>query len=276
MKTTQKSHRLNQPELLFMETDRSSPRMQSSPAVALPVVRSNPDSGCIAGGLKTRSSEPGLCKPLLATKTRIVVVDSISFQSFSLATLIDSQADLTVCGKTHPDDAVLAIQELNPDAAIINIADPLHLDVVKEIAEKWPTLPILAYSVLDVDTVPERALRFGAKGYVSKHESVEDLLGALRKVIHGEFSITGDLADRIIRAGINGKQPQTLPERLSDRELEVFYCIGQGRRTSQIAKDLGLSIKTIESHRAHIKEKLQVKTAPELVCAAAKWVSAHT
>ena len=195
-----------------------------------------------------------------------------------LAQLLNGEPDFRVCGEAeNARKAMAAIAEIKPDVAIIDITlqGTNGIELIKNIVAQWPELPILVLSMHDESLYAERALRAGAKGYVMKQEATERLTGALRRIINGQIYVSERLQDKMMRKAIDGKAVQDASpvSVLSDRELEVLQLIGQGHGTRQIAEDLNLSVKTIESHRAHIKEKLNLKTAPEMVRFAVQWVN---
>jgi DNA-binding NarL/FixJ family response regulator len=211
-------------------------------------------------------------------KAKVLIVDDHPIVRQGLAQLLNGETDFMVCGEAdNARKAMAAITDLRPDLAIVDITlqGTNGIELIKNIVAQWPELPILVLSMHDESLYAERALRAGAKGYVMKQEATEKLTGALRRILNGQIYVSEKLADKMMRKAIDGKSVQdTSPVAvLSDRELEVLQLIGQGHGTRQIAEDLNLSVKTIESHRAHIKEKLNLKTAPEMVRFAVQWVN---
>jgi DNA-binding NarL/FixJ family response regulator len=177
---------------------------------------------------------------------------------------------LVVCGQfDDAGDAFEAIEKLAPDLAIVDLTlkTTSGLELVKNIKAAHPKLRVLVLSMYDETLYAERSLRAGAAGYIMKQEAIEKVLAAVRQVLSGGIFLSEKMSSRLMHQLVGGKAPGpgSLMERLSDRELEVFGLIGEGRGTRQIAEQLHLSVKTIESHRAHIKEKLNLKTATELV-----------
>lgn len=284
MNTNQDSQRLIQSELMFIEpSDVTRESRQSHCDARRASQPGNPYRDVVVfrpeiPGLEHSSGDFSL-PPHTSTsaeshspKSKIFVVGDMAF-FLGVEKTIELEPDLTVCGKSRPSEAVAAIANTNADVVVIDISHPGHLHVVKTIVKQWPTLPILGYSAFYGGIFHERVLRSGAKGCMSKEQPLEDFPKSLREVLHGHLSAPDHVQQKLLREVISGKQPQeSVFEGLSDRELEVLFSIGQGRGTRQIATDTGLSVKTIESHRAHLKEKLQLKNAPELVCAAVKWV----
>ena len=215
------------------------------------------------------------------SKATVLIVDDHPIVRQGLAQLLNGEPDFIVCGEAeNARKAMQAIADIKPDVAIIDITlqGTNGIELIKNIVAQWPDLPILVLSMHDESLYAERALRAGAKGYVMKQEATEKLTGALRRIINGQIYVSEKLADKMMRKAIDGKamQDSSPVSILSDRELEVLQLIGQGHGTRQIAEDLNLSVKTIESHRAHIKEKLNLKTAPEMVRFAVQWVNQDT
>jgi DNA-binding NarL/FixJ family response regulator len=213
-------------------------------------------------------------------KTGVLIVDDHPIIRFGLAKIINSQPDFAAIGEA--DDAATAmeaIKTLKPDCAVIDISlkNSSGLELIKDIRIRYSNLPILAISMHDESLYAERVLRAGAQGYIMKEEATENLVTAIRKVMSGQVYTSSRMAAKMVRKLISGKAgTNTSPvERLSDRELEVFSLIGQGYGTRQISEKLYLSIKTIETYRAHIKEKLGFASATELLQYAIQWAISH-
>jgi len=212
------------------------------------------------------------------TKAKVLIVDDHPIVRQGLCQLLNGESDFVVCGEAeNARKAMALIPDVKPDLAIVDITlqGTNGIELIKNIVAQWPDLPILVLSMHDESLYAERALRAGAKGYVMKQEATEKLTSALRRILNGQIYVSEKLADKMMRKAIDGKSvADTSPVAvLSDRELEVLHLIGQGHGTRQIAEDLNLSVKTIESHRAHIKEKMNLKTAPEMVRFAVQWVN---
>jgi DNA-binding NarL/FixJ family response regulator len=159
----------------------------------------------------------------------------------------------------------------------ISLRETSGIELIKDINVQYPNLPVLALSMHDESLYAERALRAGAKGYIMKAEATEKVITAIRKILNGEIYVSEKMAAKMVRKLVGGKaEISTSPiERLSDRELEVFHLIGKGYGTRQISERLHLSIKTIETYRAHIKEKLSLANAAELLRYAIQWVGSQ-
>jgi len=199
-----------------------------------------------------------------------MLVDDHPVMRNGLAQLIDHEADLKVCGQFDDSERALeAIAALQPNLAIVDLSlkESSGLDLVKSIKSAHPGVLILVLSMHEESLYAERVLLAGASGYIMKHEATDRVLSAIRKVLSGGIHLSEGMSSKFVQRLATGKRAPggSVMERLSDRELEVFGLIGDGRGTRQIAEQLRLSIKTVESHRAHLKEKLNLKSATELV-----------
>lgn len=209
-------------------------------------------------------------------KSRIFVVDDHPIVRQGLALMINAENDLIVCGEAEEAQTALqAIVECKPDILIIDISlnGPDGLELVKHVRTLFPDLPILILSMHDEATYAERALRAKANGYIMKQEATDKVLVAVRRILNGEIYLSERMANKILQqymAG-TGEAGQSRITELSDRELEVFRLIGDGHSTRRIAEELHLSIKTVETYQAHIKEKLLLRTGRELVQQAIFW-----
>ncbi|UCF16915.1 MAG: response regulator transcription factor, partial [Phycisphaerales bacterium] len=174
-------------------------------------------------------------------------------------------------------EAMKAIKELNPNMAIVDITlkETSGLELIKDIHSQYPDLPVLALSMHDETLYAERSLRAGAMGYIMKQEATENVIVAVRRILDGEIYVSDRMAGRMVRKLVKGQIETSASQvdSLSDRELEVFRLIGKGHGTRQISERLHLSVKTIETYRAHIKDKLNLADAAELLKYAIQWVS---
>lgn len=212
---------------------------------------------------------------------RILIVDDHPLMRQGVAQLINHEKDLLVCGEADEANKALdAIANSKCDIAIIDISlkGSSGIELLKNIKVRYPKLPVLILSMHDESVYAQRALRAGAAGYIMKQEGTEKVIVAIRKVLNGEVYLSEKLGAKMLNQLVGGRGALTgAPiDELSDRELEVFGLIGQGHGTRPIAEKLHLSVKTIESHRAHIKEKLNLKNATELVHHAIQWVQSET
>jgi DNA-binding NarL/FixJ family response regulator len=208
---------------------------------------------------------------------QVLIVDDHPIVRQGLRSLIDQENDLTVCGEAgSAGEALKAVPKLKPDLMLVDISlkGPDGLELTKSIRALEPDLPILIVSMHDESLYAERVLRAGANGYIMKEEVAQNMIQAVRKVLNGDIYMSDRMRQIILRgvAGQRSSSSVSAIERLSDRELEVFRLIGQGMGTRKIAEELHLSVKTIETYRAHIKEKLGLDNATELVRQAVQWV----
>jgi DNA-binding NarL/FixJ family response regulator len=210
------------------------------------------------------------------TKKRILVVDDHPIVRQGLALMLNREADFVVCGEAEDaNGAMFVLASARPDVLIVDISlnGPDGLDLLKNIRTTHPTLPVLILSMHDESIYAERALRAGANGYIMKQEATEKVLVAVRRILRGEIYVSDRIANRLLKhyiAGSSTPRNSSVGD-LSDRELEVFRLIGEGQGTRQIAEALHLSIKTVESYQAHIKEKLCLRSARELMQHAIEW-----
>jgi DNA-binding NarL/FixJ family response regulator len=212
----------------------------------------------------------------LGRRHRVFVVDDHPIVRQGLALLIDQEPDLVVCGAAEEaESALAAIAASRPDVLVVDISLPGRdgIDLLKTIRSVDATLPILVLSMHDEATYAERALRAGANGYIMKQEATENVLVALRRILRREMYLSERVASRMLRQLVTRghEAPEAPIARLSDRELEVFRLIGAGLGTRQIADELRISIKTVESYQAHIKEKLELQSSRDLVQRAIEW-----
>jgi len=218
--------------------------------------------------------------PSIVTRSTIFIVDDHPIVRQGLALLINREPDLTVCGDAEEASSALRmIESLKPDLIIVDISlnGPDGLDLLKNIRARDPNLPVLILSMLDESLYAERSLRAGASGYIMKQEATDRVLVAIRRILDGEIYVSDRMADRMLHRFVGGAQqvePRSPISDLSDRELEVFRLIGDGRGTRQIAQELHISVKTVESYQAHIKDKLSLKNARELLQRAIQWTVA--
>ncbi|HTF68270.1 MAG TPA: response regulator transcription factor [Edaphobacter sp.] len=207
-------------------------------------------------------------------KRRVFIVDDHPLLRQGLALLINREEDLIVCGEAEEAQAAMrAISQCQPDILIVDISlnGPDGLDLLKSIRNSYPGLPVLILSMHDEATYAERALRARANGYIMKQEATEKVLVAVRRILNGEIYLSDRIANKMLQQYIGGAALQSRLNALSDRELEVFRSIGEGRSTRQIADELHLSVKTVETYQAHLKEKLALRSGRELIQHAIQW-----
>ena len=215
--------------------------------------------------------------PTRPAKKAILIVDDHPMLRRGLTSLIDSEPDLAVCGEASTCAAALqAIRQRKPDVVIVDIGLEGRdgLELVKDMKVQHPKIPALVLSMHDESLYAERALRAGARGYATKQQIDDTVLIAIRRLLSGEMYLSEKIGARFAANFLGGRtlQEDSPLAVLTDRELEVFLLIGQGRGTRQIAQSLHLSIKTIESYREHLKQKLTLESGAELVRRATEWV----
>ena len=214
------------------------------------------------------------------SRKKILLVDDHPLMRRGQADLLGREPDLVVCGEAGTArEAMAAIAKLSPDLVLTDMAlpDKDGLELIKDIQALHPGLPVLAMSMQDESLYAARVLRAGGRGYIMKAEGPERLAIAIRDVLNGQVVLSARMAAKMLEAmvgpaGKTGDAPET---RLSDRELEVLRLYGEGWSTEEIATRLHLSPKTVDVHRANIKEKLSLKTTPEFQRHAIRWVAAN-
>jgi|HubBroStandDraft_3_1064219.scaffolds.fasta_scaffold11447_1 DNA-binding NarL/FixJ family response regulator len=210
-----------------------------------------------------------------APKCKVFLVDDHPIVRQGLALFIDREPDLMVCGEAEDATSALqAIRESTPDFVILDISLDGRdgLELLKTLRVGHPNLPVLILSMHDESVYAERSLRAGANGYIMKQEAADKVITAIRQILGGDVYLSDRLTKRMLQQFVNGSiSPRDPLAKLSDRELEVFRLIGAGHGTRQIAGELHVSTKTVESYQAHIKEKLALRNARELVQHAVEW-----
>jgi DNA-binding NarL/FixJ family response regulator len=217
------------------------------------------------------------------TKTppkRLLIVDDHPMMRNGLAQLIDNEGDLKVCAEAdNAGQAINAVARQKFDLALVDISlpDKNGLELIKDLRALRPELPVLVVSMHDELIYAERALRAGARGYIMKQEGGQKFLQAVRQVLAGSVYVSEKMSARILENFSGNPAPGagSPVRKLSDREFEVFQLIGQGIATGGIAERLHLSVKTVEVHRANIKQKLNLATATELVRYAVRWLDSQ-
>jgi len=213
-------------------------------------------------------------------RNTVFIVDDHPIVRQGLTLLINREPDLAVCGDAEEASSALRrIEEQKPHLIIVDISlsGPDGLDLLKNIRARDPNLPVLILSMLDESLYAERALSAGANGYIMKQEATDRVLVAIRRILAGEIYVSDRMANRMLHRFAGGVQVEDRSPiaDMTDRELEVFRLIGEGHGTRQIAEQLHIRVKTVESYQAHIKEKLSLKNARELVQRAIQWTVAE-
>jgi DNA-binding NarL/FixJ family response regulator len=205
---------------------------------------------------------------------RILIVDDHPLVREGLAALISTQPDLAVCGEAAGyTEAVGLAETTRPDLIIVDISlkDGDGIDLIRRIKAQNGSVRFLVSSMHDELIYAERALRAGALGYVGKHESTQRILDAIRRVLANKVYLTESTADRFLHTLVAGSVKRSPVEKLADRELQVFELLGQGLSTRQIAAQLHLSSKTVDTYRGRIRQKLQLGRGGALTRYAMQW-----
>ncbi len=212
-----------------------------------------------------------------APSTRILVVDDHPIVRQGLERLFDNEPDLAIAGEAATaDDALQLLDRETFDFVILDIGlkQGSGLDVIGQIRARRDDLPILVLSMHQERFYAERVLRSGAQGYVMKQGDPAEIVPAVRRILDGDLYLSSSLADELVRRAVEGSEESRPPsEVLSDREAEVVRLIGDGLSTREIAEELNLSVKTIESYRANVKRKLGLRSGSELARFAYDWTS---
>ena len=226
------------------------------------------------------SRHPGSAFP--AEKRKVLIVDDHPIVRQGLKQMIDLESDLRVIGEAQSErEARIAIRELEPDIVIVDIslAEGDGLELVRDVHAHHPGLPMLVLSMHDELIYAERLLAAGASGYIMKHAAADQLLVALRRVLSGGRYLSESLAENLDRARghVAGPASRADPiDRLSNRELQVLSLIGRGQSSREAAERLGLSVKTVETHRQSLKRKLNLATNAQLLQYAINWYSSRS
>jgi len=213
---------------------------------------------------------------LMEKKSKVFIVDDHPIVRQGLMQLINQESDFNVCGDAGDiSSAKSSIEKARPDIVIIDIAlgQASGIRLIEELVHQHPGIKIIALSMHDESVYGERCLKAGARGYIMKQEEPENVIAALKKVIDGEVYISENLREMFLNKFINKKYQThgSSLSSLSNRELEVFQLFGQGLKTQQIADELHLSVKTVETHIEHIKRKMNFKNLHELTTNAIRW-----
>lgn len=209
---------------------------------------------------------------------KIFIVDDHRIVSESLKQRLDQEQDMEVCGMAaSATDAVAAIAKLEPRLVIVDInlrGSVSGLELIRALKDRFPEIHTLALSMHEEDLFAERAIRAGAMGYVMKSELTQTLIVAIRQVLSGKIYLSENMTSRLLSDLVHTRDRKISDsmQKLTDREIEVLRLLGQGNKASEIARMLNLSVKTIDSHRLNMREKLNLKNSSELVKYAIEWV----
>lgn len=208
-------------------------------------------------------------------KRKLILIDDHPVMRQGFAKIIEEEPDLEICAQFATAKGVVAGVHIHrPDLVIVDIGlqDAHGLELIKDLRNQFPDLRLMVFSIYEESIFAERSLRAGAHGYVMKRTSPDEVLEAIRRVLDGEVWVSGAVRNRILKSSLTGRPFQTsLVAGLTDREVEVLQLIGRGHRSREIAEILKISVKTVETHRAHLKEKLDLKDTTQLTHFAMQW-----
>lgn len=209
-------------------------------------------------------------------KKKVLIVEDHPIVRYGIKRILNSEPDLTVCGDVESaEQAIESLKTIMPDIMVVDISlkhtDGLQLTRIMR--AKHPDLPILILSMHDERIYANKALRAGASGYVMKEESTEKLVSAIRNILKGDIYVSEDVKKNVLQtmAGKKNESNNTSITKLSDREYEIFLLIGTGLGCRAIARKLGVSIKTVETHRTRVKHKMGLDSSARLMLAAMEW-----
>jgi DNA-binding NarL/FixJ family response regulator len=210
----------------------------------------------------------------------IFLIDDHPLVRLWLGQLIEEHGDLVVCGEAdNARDALQRIPVTNPDLVIVDLSLPggSGMELIKSLKTLFPNLLMIVLSMHDESVYAERAIRAGARGFVMKRATADHIIEAIYKVLRGKLAVSDAVAQAFADKFGDGRAPPVGPtvERLSDRELEIFELLGSGLDTRAIGNRLGISIKTVQAHCSHIKEKLELANATDLLREALRWFESH-
>lgn len=214
-----------------------------------------------------KTASPAIAKSI--RKSSIFLIDDHEVVRDGFRHLLEEQGDLMVCGEAeNAKKAIAKLEKLAPDLAIVDLSMPgsSGLELIKNLKARFPALKMIVLSMHDEGLYAERVLRAGAGGYVMKHAPTSELIGAVRAVLRDEIYLSASLSSQILQS-LTGKRKQAVNafDRLSDREIEVLRLVGEGYTTREVAASLGVSSKTVESHKGNMRHKLKLKTGAELI-----------
>ena len=222
---------------------------------------------------------PSKPKAAAPAKKKIFVVDDHPMTRIGQVEVLNRESDLMVCGQAGSvREAMEAIAKLKPDLVVTDftLPDKNALELIKDLHALHPGLPVLVVSMHEENFYAPRVLRAGGRGYVMKSEGAEKVVTAARTILGGQIALSPAMAARALESFSGSGKSSAVPEdKLTDRELEVMRLFGAGWSTEEIATKLHLSVKTVDAHRGHIKEKLNLRTTPEFLRFAIRWVASQ-
>jgi len=216
----------------------------------------------------------GIIEGVGVSRKKILIVEDHPIVRKGFSMLIDQEEDMETAGEAGSySEAVSLVRSSDADLVLLDLSlkDGNGLELLKEFKSFKPDLPVLVVSLHDENTYAQRVLKAGARGYVMKSEATDNILKAIRTIIGGGVYLSQNVKDKLIYGMAGGSEYSSPTDVLSDRELEVFQLIGEGKGTRDIADILFLSVKTIETYKSHIKMKLDIRDSTELIRRAVEW-----
>ncbi len=213
-------------------------------------------------------------EPTSPERKRVLIVDDHALLRGGWHQLIDPEPDLEICGEAaSASDALRLMERMRPDIVVTDISLPGRsgLELIKDLRSLHPQVPVLVVSMHDERLYGERVLKAGGRGYLMKEVASEELITAIRQVLRGRPYVSQSLSEVFLRGMVAGTSPVFPLDRLTDRELEIFGLIGNGKSQGEIAKQLGIEPRTVEAHRAHIRKKLGLPDSNALLRFAVRW-----
>lgn len=214
----------------------------------------------------------------LPARHQILVLDDHPMTRYGIARLLQEEPDLCCCGEAGSiRDALKMIERRKPHLMLVDISLPEGhgLEFIKDLRALHPTLPVLVVSMHDETLYAERVLRAGAQGYIMKSEGGAKLVHAIRQVLQGRIYLSEEMSGRLMAKFTGHRGNESELGQLTDREFEVFTLLGQGLTAKEIGQRLHVSVKTVETHRLHLREKLHIKTGPALIKYAMRWAGSQ-
>jgi len=207
-------------------------------------------------------------------KKKIFVIEYHPVVVKGLSQVINKQENLIFCGSTsEAKESFSLIKELNPDLVTVDLSlkDSNGLELIKDLVSQFPDIKILVISMFDENIYALRCIKAGAKGYIMKEKLTKELIKAINTVLHGKIYLSENMSEKVINQRLNEKDGADVIDLLSDRELEIFELIGEGLTTEEIADRLNISIKTVETYKSKIKDKLNLNNFTQLIKSAVEW-----
>jgi DNA-binding NarL/FixJ family response regulator len=208
---------------------------------------------------------------------KIIIVDDHPIVSDGIRQLIEREDDMKVClAVQDAESALKGIEKHSPDLIVVDISlkgAANGIDLIKGVKKRYPSIKSLVLSMHDENLYAERAIKAGAKGYIMKNDLTDNIIKAIRKIMEGNLYLSDNITSRLLKVLVNNEQDNENLDikKLSDREFQIFQLIAKGFKTSDIGKEINISVKTVEAHKLRIRHKLNLQNSPELIKYAIEW-----